>query len=171
LKAYSVNIAGLSNKIHHFEFEIGGKFFDLYGKDLIPDGIFTATVELNRHETFIEAEFVIKGVAKLVCDRSLEPFDFPIKTKHRIMFKFGDEDQEVTDEIMIINRDTVNLELGQYIYEFIGLAIPMKRLHPRFQDEERNDQSEGRIVYSSEDDNSNDDQNIDPRWEQLKKLK
>ena len=172
MKAYSVNIVGLSSRIHHFEFEIGPRFFDHYGKDLISDGSFLATVELNKHETFIEADFSITGTAKLTCDRSLEPFDYPVSTKHKIVFKFGDEDKEITDEIMIINRDTVNLELGQYIYEFIGLAIPMKKLHPRFRDESEEDESEGRIIYSSGEDTDNDDeQNIDPRWEQLKKLK
>jgi len=171
LKAYSVNIVGLGSKIHHFEFEIGSKFFNHYGEDLISEGSFTANIDLNKHETFIEAEFIIKGIAKLICDRSLEPFDLPVKTKHKIVFKFGDENKEVTDEIMIIHRDTVSLELGHYIYEFIALAIPMKKLHPRFQDEEEDDTSEGRIIYSSGDDNTNEQQTMDPRWEQLKKLK
>ena len=49
------------------------------------------------------------------------------------MFKYGDKDEEITDEIMIIHRDTATLELGQYIYEFIALAIPLKKLHPKFQ--------------------------------------
>jgi len=169
LKAYSINIVGLSSKIHHFDFEIGSKFFDQYGKDLVSEGSFTASVELNKHETFIEAEFDIKGSAKLICDRSLEPFDYPVSAKHKIVFKFGDEDKEVTDEIMIINRDTASLNVGQYIYEFISLAIPMKKLHPRFRDED--DESEGRIIYSSGDDTTEEQHDIDPRWEQLKKLK
>lgn len=171
LRAYSVNIVGLSNKLHHFEFEVGRAFFDHYGNDIVSDGSFTATIELNKHETFIEAEFWIHGVAKLICDRCLESFDYPVDTKHKIMFKFGDEDKEVTEEIMIINRDTVTLELGQYIYEFIALAIPMKRLHPRFQNED-DDDTEGRIIYTSGDEDEKDkNEAIDPRWEQLKKLK
>jgi uncharacterized protein len=169
LKAYSINIIGLSNKIHHFDFEIGSQFFDQYGKDLVSEGSFTADIELNKHETFIEAEFNIKGSATLICDRSLDSFDHPVKVRHKIVFKFGDEDKEVTDEIMIINRDTVSLNVGQYIYEFISLAIPMKKLHPRFKDED--DESDGRIIYSSEDDITEEQNDIDPRWEQLKKLK
>lgn len=128
-------------------------------------------VELNKHETFIEVDFKIKGVANLVCDRSLEPFDHPVKSNHKIVFKYGDEDREITDEIVMINRESVTLDLGQYIYEFIGLAIPMKKLHPKFKDEE-NEDSEGGIVYSSGDDKDDKkEEAIDPRWEQLKKLK
>ena len=128
LKAYRINIAGLTNKVHHFDFEAGSEFFRQYGTDLIQEGSFTIGVDLNKQETFLEADFRIEGVAKLICDRSLEPFDFPIKTHHKMVFKYGETDEELTDEIVVINRETVTLDLGQYIYEFIGLAVPMKKL-------------------------------------------
>jgi uncharacterized metal-binding protein YceD (DUF177 family) len=77
---------------------------------------------------------------------------------------------------MVIHRDTDSLELGQYIYEFIALEIPMKRLHPRYAGEPEDDDAEGRIIYSSgdpstENDSDTNNEDIDPRWEQLKKLK
>lgn len=168
--AYSVNIVGLSNKEHHFFYEFGSEFFRKYGTDLLAEGTFRADVLLNKHETFIEVEFKIKGIARLTCDRSLEPFDYPIETENKIVFKYGEEYQEMTDEIVVIPRDTASLELGQYIYEFISLAVPLKKLHPRFQDE--NDDVEGKIVYSSEaSDKKKDEEEIDPRWNILKKLK
>ncbi|MEK6780427.1 MAG: DUF177 domain-containing protein [Bacteroidota bacterium] len=171
MKAFSVNIIGLSYKAHPFEFELDGAFFEKYGKDLVSDGHFSANVVLDKHETFIEAKFKIKGEAKLICDRSLEPFDFPIDLDKQIMFKYGAEEMEVSDEIIIISRDRVSLELGQYIYEFILLSIPIKKLHPKFQNgEEDEDQGEGRIIYSSETKISKEE-GIDPRWEKLKKLK
>ena len=171
LKAISVNIVSLSIHVHHFDYEIGNEFFRHYGTDLISEGSFTVNVTLNKHETFIEAGFHINGTAKLVCDRSLEPFDYPLKSNHKVVFKYGNENQEISDEIVMIHRDTTSLELGQYIYEFIGLAIPIKKLHPKFQEEEEEeDDKEGKIIYSSSD-NNNEDDAIDPRWEMLKKLK
>jgi uncharacterized protein len=170
---YSVNIIGLSNKLHHFEYEIGEQFFSQYGTDLVSQGHFQVNVALDKHETFIEAEFVIKGIASLVCDRTLEPFDQPIEKKEKLLFKYGERDEEISDEIVMINRETTSLELGQYIYEFIALAVPMKKIHPRFNDEEY-DSEEGKIVYSSGKgiiDGGDDDETIDPRWNILKKLK
>jgi uncharacterized metal-binding protein YceD (DUF177 family) len=174
--AYSINIIGLSNKIHHFDYEFGDEFFRQYGTDLLSKGHFVVNVELNKHETFIEAGFKIKGTASLVCDRSLEPFDLPIEKEHRILFKYGNTDEEISDEIIMIHRDTATLELGQYIYEFIGLSIPMKKLHPKFREEEEqteDESSEGKIVYSSDDSSKDNDngEDIDPRWNILKKLK
>lgn len=168
-EAYTVNIIGLSNKVHHFNYEIGDDFFRLFGTDLISSGSFNVDVSLNKHETFIEATFAIRGKALLVCDRSLEAFDEPLETTRMIVFKFGEEDREISDEIMLIQRDTTSLKLGQFIYEFIGLALPMKRLHPRFRNEDESES--GGIVYSSDPDKPEDAGETDPRWEKLKKLK
>ena len=174
--AYGVHIIGLSNKVHQFEYEIGNEFFRQYGADLISEGRFRAEVVLNKHETFIEAEFKIKGTATLMCDRSLELFEYPLWTNKKILFKYGEADEEISDEIIMINRDKATLEVGQYIYEFIALSIPIKKLHPKFLTEEMNEDenSTGKIVYSSDGTNGDDkkgDDDIDPRWNILKKLK
>lgn len=167
MKAFGINIIGLSNKIHQFDSEFGDEFFRLYGSDLVSTGPFRADVTLNKHETFIEADFVVKGKVHLVCDRSLEPFEYPISIKRRIVFKFGDHDEEITDEIVMIHRDTATLDIGQYIYEFIGLSVPLRKLHPKFQNEEET--TEGGIIYTSG--GGSDEPESDPRWDILKKLK
>jgi len=170
---YRVNIVGLSNKVHHFEYDLGDEFLNLYGKDLLTAGSFVVNVALDKHETFLEADISIEGTAQLVCDRSLETFDQPVSTRGRMIFKYGETDEELSDEIVVIHRDTVSLDLGQYFYEFIGLALPMKRLHPRFQDEDTDE--DGKIVYSSDPNSGKDedtnDKPTDPRWDVLKKLK
>jgi uncharacterized protein len=174
LKAFKVNIIGLSNKVHHFDFEFGDEFFAQYGTDIVSKGSFKADVTLDKHETFIEAIFKVQGEAMLVCDRSLDPFKHPVKFEKKILFKYGEKTEELSDEIIMIARDSDSLELGQYIYEFIVLAIPMKKLHPRYQNENDAESAEGKIIYSSGRDSfdadSGDDE-IDPRWEKLKKLK
>lgn len=179
--AYRINIVGLTNRIHDFHYEIGEDFFREYGTDLVSSGKFVVDVALDKRETFLEANIHIVGTADLVCDRSLEPFEHQIDSTHKVVFKYGDRDEEITDEIMIINRDTAWLELGHFLYEFIALAIPLKRLHPRFQDEleEDDDGTTGKIVYTSGDPDSGNDKDdekdngddIDPRWNILKKLK
>jgi len=175
LRIFGVNIIGLSNKVHDFHYEFGDEFFKHYGTEVVAQGNFTADVTLDKHETFIEATFKIKGQAKVVCDRSLDPFEHPVKVGKKIVFKYGDQDQELSDEIIIIQRDTDTLELGQYIYEFIVLEIPIKKLHPRYQHEgDMDENAEGKIIYSSgngENTDSDSSDDIDPRWEKLKKLK
>ncbi|MGC4022456.1 MAG: DUF177 domain-containing protein [Cyclobacteriaceae bacterium] len=163
--SYSVNILGLSKNLHPFDFQLDGEFFKKYGQELVNDGKFVAHVTLDKRETFIEADFKIVGNAKLTCDRSLEEFDFPISIHRKVVFKFGEEAREISEDIYVIPSTQDKLELGQLMYEFISLQIPMKRLHPRFAGEESVDG----LVYSSS--KKEEEKPMDPRWEVLKKLK
>jgi uncharacterized protein len=173
LKDFSVNIIGLSQKAHHFSFILKDAFFRAYQNQLFTKGDFKAEVSLDKHETFIEALFKINGSAELICDRSLESFEFPVHLDEKIIFKYGDEEGELSEEIVVITRDRVTIDIGQYLFEFITLAIPMKRLHPRFSEsEEEENESEGKLVYTSSPlEGENDPEKpMDPRWEQLKKV-
>jgi hypothetical protein len=58
-------------------------------------------------------------------------------------------------------------DLAPYIRDFIGVAIPMKKLHPRFDEEESPD-----LIFQTQTSvETEDDNNTDPRWDALKKLK
>ena len=67
--------------------------------------------------------------------------------------------------------DTINI--AQHIYDFIGISLPMKKLHPRFRNEDIDE--DGLMVYTSvkEQESSEDlkEQEIDPRWAALGKLR
>lgn len=173
MKDFSVNIIGLSNKVHLFQFELKDDFFERYGKELFSKGDFDSEVSLDKRETFIEVDFKISGHAELICDRSLEPFDHHLNIDQRVIFKYGEEPKEVSDEIVIITRDQDSIDLGQFMYEFIVLSIPIKKLHPDLRNED-GDESDVRIVYSTSTENEQErkkEEDIDPRWEKLKKLK
>src|SRR5690554_646343 len=114
-----------------------------------------------------------------MCDRSLEYFDYPLKTTEKLLYKYGPEEQEINEEIYIITRDTPKIALAQLMYEFILLAIPAKKIHPDYKlemDEEDFDE-EGQLVYVSEEAPDEDNGSLppngdtDPRWEILKNLK
>ncbi len=167
-KDFSVNILGLSKNVHSFEFQLGEDFFKKYGTEMVTNGNFAATVVLDKEDTFINADFKIDGNASLICDKSLDEFDYPITISKKIVFKYGEEPKEVSEEIIIITHDQQKLDVGQLMYEFIVLEVPIKKLHPRFE-EEAEDETEGKIIYSSSSQVA--EEVIDPRWEMLKKLK
>ncbi|MDZ4714603.1 MAG: DUF177 domain-containing protein [Cytophagales bacterium] len=168
---YRVNIIGLSQNSHRFDFVIGDEFFKHYGTALLDSGRFNAEIDLDKRETLIEVKFHIHGEAHLECDRSLEPFDFPMHFTRTIMFKYSQEEKELSEEIVLISRERTSLDLGQYMYELINVQVPMKRLHPKFKDDEK-EVDEIRLVYSSPvDADKKEEDQIDPRWEVLKKLK
>ncbi len=177
LKEFNIEIFRLSDGKQSFEFELKDSFFASFEDSFLEKGDLKVKVILDKSERMILSEYFITGSVGLICDRSLEPFDYKIDTHQNLVFKFGDEFLELSEDVIMIPRDLQKLNLSQYIYEFIGLSIPMKKLHPKFLDEkEESNESETKLVYSSENGKkdtkgSNENEEIDPRWNALKDLK
>jgi uncharacterized metal-binding protein YceD (DUF177 family) len=177
LRAYDINIAGLENKRYEYDFVSGKAFFQILEQQLINDGNVETYLTLDKSETMIRLDFRIKGIVEQVCDRSLDPYDETVDTRQMLYLKFADRNEELTDEIELIERNTPTINVARYIFDFIALALPMKRLHPRFRDEDETDddeESEGKLIYSSgaagADDTNPESTAVDPRWEALRKL-
>lgn len=170
LSKYDIHIHGLEDKRYTFEFEGGDAFFEAFEQTLITKGSFNAIVKLNKNSSLVQLDFEITGSVELTCDRSLELFDEPIHIFERFIYKYGDRHEEITDEIEMIPYGTPTINIAQHIYDFIAVSIPMKRLHPRFRDEEIDE--EGLLLYSTDKETVEEkEQEIDPRWAALNKLR
>ena len=172
LSKYDINIQGLEEKVHTFEFEGDDKFFGAFEQSFIKKGHFKAIVKLNKNSALIQLDFDITANVELTCDRSLELFEEPISVKERYIYKFGDRHEEITDEIEMIPHGAATINIAQHIYDFICVSLPMKKLHPRFREEDIDE--EGLLVYTSEKEeptNEPKEQGIDPRWAALSKLR
>lgn len=177
---YSIDIYGLEDKPYEFDFELGASFFESLEQDLIERGEFKVHLLLDKSSTMLQLRFTIKGSVELICDRSLEPYTEEVDTEGVMILKFGDHDEELTEEISLINRNTTKISVAGYIFEFIALALPMKKIHPDLRttaDEEDSEEEFESLVYSSEsasaseDEEGENEEKIDPRWEALKKLR
>jgi uncharacterized protein len=176
LKQYEITLINLKNKDYHFDFTMDKAFFELFDYSLVENGNLKTNLVLSKSETMIQLFFHIEGTVELICDRSLENFDFPINLQEKMILKYGEHHEQIDDELEIITRQTNIINIAQYMYEFISIAIPMKKLHPKFQEEEWDDEEDSILIYSSEtdileEDSNIDEENIDPRWQALKKLK
>lgn len=175
---YNINIYGLEDKSYEFDYELGPEFFEEVPQELIQKGNFTVHLVLDKSSTMLQLRFTMKGSAELTCDRSLEVFDEPVDTEGKMILKFGDHDEDITEEISIINRNRTRINVAGYIFELIALALPMKKIHPdlreQYQGDDQEDDTE-MLVYSSEKrENENSEAangKVDPRWEALNKLK
>ncbi len=173
-RAFDIHIFKLANGEHDYQFEISDSFFELFENEMFSGGKLSASVSLQKSESMIQMIFKVEGIIGLTCDRSLDLFDQPISFENRMIFKFGDEEKELSEDVMVILKDTQTINIADLLFEFIGLETPMKKLHPRFQEEEESDE-EGTMVYSSTFDNptteEQQEEDVDPRWAALKDLK
>lgn len=182
LRKYEIQIQGLADGDHEFEYEVNEKFFAAFEQDLIEKGNFNVFLELNKSATMLQLEFDITGSVELTCDRSLDEFTQEISVNEPYIYKFGATRKVVAEDLEIIPFGVAEINISQLIFDLIALAVPVKRLHPRY-DEENEDQAG--YIYSSKEDrvskaSSNDEtelnlekteENIDPRWAVLKSLK
>ncbi|KAA9339577.1 DUF177 domain-containing protein [Hymenobacter busanensis] len=171
---YDLPIASLSEKTHDFGFDLDKAFFEQFDQTLIPDGKLLADVKLDKNDRRMVLDIHIHGTVQLICDRSLDEFDQPIDVQHQLLVRYGDHTEELDDDVLQITPDTQVLPLAQHLFDYIGLALPMKKLHPRFQNEEDdNPDSEVKLIYSSgtaTDDEDDDEDTSDPRWNALRNL-
>ena len=80
--------------------------------------------------------------------------------------KFGEEYDDSHEEVITIPLNDSAFNISQIIYEATMLSIPMKKISPNVthEDIELLEQFSPKIE-------ENDEHEVDPRWEALKKLK
>ena len=169
LKEYIIQFVGLKLGKHSFDYKIEKKFFSFFEYDEFNDANVDVAVVLNKKTTLLELLFTISGTVNVNCDLTNEPFDQVINNTYELIIKFGNEFNDENEEILIIPHGEYEINIAQYIYEFIVLSIPSKLIHPGVEDGtlksdilEKLEELRPKALK--------DNAEIDPRWNTLKKL-
>ena len=166
---FTIPFKGLKAGQHSFDFEIDSEFFEKFEESEIKEGNFSAIVEMDKRASHLDLLVKISGAALISCDRCLEMFSYPISCENRLIVKFGEDVCDDADTIILL-PDEYELDLRQQFYEFIHLALPIRRVH-------QTDEN-GKVGCNPEmikklnelliDEEKHND--TDPRWDELKKI-
>jgi uncharacterized protein len=165
---FTIPLSGLKEGRRTYTFEIGKGFFELFDGSEIKEGILTALVELDRRSSHIDLKFRITGKVRISCDKCLEFFMYPVDCENRLLVKLGKNWDENDPDMLTIPADEHELDIKQYIYEFIHLALPIQRIHPV--DKKGNSGCNREMLKKISEHSVNSHSDTDPRWEELKKL-
>jgi len=173
LKEFNIAFAGLKQGKHEFSFELDKEFFESFGFDEFNSSAAVATVELDKRSTLMDLFMKGSGSVNVNCDVSNEPFDLPVDASMDIVVKFGDQFNDDNEDILILPHGEYELNVAQYLYEMIVLSLPFKKTHPGLEDGSLESDVLDKLeeFKLSNSDTSDDEVEIDPRWEALKKLK
>jgi len=173
LKFTEIKLSGLKDGNHEFLFSLDSGFLEEFSRAFFDLPQLSVRVNLLTSETMIKADVKIEGKVELICDRSLDSFSHEMNESVTHFYKFGEEEKELSDELEIISKERVYIDLDQLIYDTVALSLPSKKLHPRFQLDNEDDETDGVIVYSSDlsGEETGPTETIDPIWEKLKDLK
>ena len=128
-KRYSVVCKGLADGVHEFGFTVGDAFFASCDNDELRGGECTAAFRLHKAGNTLVFDAAIEGRVITVCDRCLDDCAVPVKFEGTLTVRISDQTAEYDGETMWISPADDEIDLGQYIYESIVLAMPYRRVH------------------------------------------
>jgi uncharacterized protein len=171
LSQYTLPFSGLSEGKHQFDFSINDRFFAEFENSEVEKGELEIQVELEKRSTYLSLSFTISGVVELICDRCLENFIFPVKSNRKLLVKFSEKQVEDEAELIYLHPTAFEVEVAQFIYEFVILSLPIRRVHP---DGENGESLCDPVMIKKLEElryHSNTlDEPDDPRWNELRKI-
>ncbi|HEY0667827.1 MAG TPA: DUF177 domain-containing protein [Sphingobacteriaceae bacterium] len=172
LQQYHIPFTGLKFGKHQFDFEVDEAFFSEFEYSLVKNGALKISLEMDKQETMLILQFEISGQIFLNCDKCLADFPSDVNITERQIVKFSNDAnlEDNTDEIIILNRNEHEIDVSGLIYEYINLAVPFVS---RCDDEGNTPWCDNEMIRKLSDLSVKNEQedNVDPRWEALKKIK
>ena len=166
---YALRISGIGEGEHHFSFKLGQQFFASFGHPDVQDGTVQAEAILEKKHGFMAVHFTFNGRLEVECDRCLDPFMVEISSIQTVFVKPGDTPGELEDNVIMIGKDEHEIEVGQLMYEYIILSLPVQRVHPV--DSSGNTTCNPEMIKRLENlsaAESRTHEQSDPRWDALK---
>lgn len=166
-REYVINYGSLPFGEHEFEFHIDDAFFQRFENSLVQKGDIDVLVVVDKKELMMLLDFTMEGHVIVECDRCLEDLELPIEAYEELIVKFGETEETETEEVIVVSPKEYELDVSQFIYEYISLQIPMRNVH----DEEENGQTcDPEILKALEKLQPQQEETPpeDPRWNGLK---
>ncbi|NJO68670.1 MAG: DUF177 domain-containing protein [Bacteroidetes bacterium] len=165
---YVIAYKGLKDGLHLFDFKVDDKFFEAYENSEIEKAAVDIRITMNKKPSVLEFEFKLEGRVSVPCDRCLDLFALDIEYEAPLFIKFGEETHEETDELIVISEHDTEIDVSQFIYEFIHLSLPYRRIHP--EDKHGRPTCNEEMINRLKELSVNADKTeTDPRWNDLKK--
>ncbi|AWM13248.1 DUF177 domain-containing protein [Flavobacterium sp. NRK F10] len=170
IKEYLIPFSGLKIGKHQFDYQIDNSFFKHFNYDEFDAADIKVNIVLEKKSTMLELAFKHKGEVRVPCDLTSEYFNLPVKGKLKLIVKFGEEFNDENEELLILPHGEFQVDVSQYIYEMIVLSVPAKRVHPGVKDGTLQTDALQKLEQLAPKEEKKEKEDIDPRWENLKKL-
>lgn len=166
---YIIPFAGLKNGEHRFEYVIDDEFFK--GKDYseIQKSYIDTIVTLKKETHLLVFDIIMEGTINVMCDRCGDAFNFPVWGEQKLIVSLTNDKFE-DDDIVSLTFDSSEIDISQYLYEYVTLLLPQRRVHPEKEDGTSGCNPDTLKTLNKLSVNETKDK-TDPRWEALKTIK
>lgn len=132
-RRFEIAFVGLKPGVHEFEYEIDDKFFTEYQEQEFKNCTALVKMSLDKHNGFMLLKFEVGGKLEVQCDRCGNQLPFDLWDEFNMMVKMVENpnemnEQEEDPDVFYISKGESHINVGEWIYEFINLSIPMQRM-------------------------------------------
>jgi len=169
-----------------YEFVLDNLYFAHIDGTEVQKGKVNVALNVRKTSCAFELSFLTEGIVWVSCDRCLDDMELPVSSSDKIVVKFGREYAEEGDNLIVIPEEEGEINVAWFMYEFIALSIPMKHIHApgkcnkamttKLNKHLKKDASEDNDeLFDSDRENTvieeeEAEEQIDPRWNELKKI-
>jgi len=161
LSEYNIQFVGLKQGTHFYEFNVDNTFFGEFDCFDYDKATFKVELEFIKQSTMMRLNFKFSGEIIVPCDRCLDEVEIPVNGEEDLVIKFGQKRFEETDEILVLPENEFEINIASYIYEYISVHVPSKRVHPE-------SECNKDVIEKLKSKEENKEIEIDPRWSGLK---
>ena len=131
---FIIPLSGLATGRNEFSWHVGKEFFEGFENTEVLDAELSISVSVEKSGQYLGVDDLIEGEVTVECDRCLDDLVLPVDVEVLLSVKFGDEEsadtpEEGDRELVFVPEDDAELDLGQIIYDYVCVSLPMQRHH------------------------------------------
>jgi len=167
---YLISFTGLKNGEHKYDYVIDNAFFKQREYSEIQQAHIDVKVTLTKETNLLVFDIKMGGTINVMCDRCGDYFDFPVWGENKLVVSLTNDRFENEVDILSIPIDSSEIDISQYLYEYVSVLLPQRRIHPDKEDGTSGCNADTLKILNTLSEKKEENK-IDPRWEALKKIK
>lgn len=128
MKAFSIPFSSLKDGSHEFAFNVTDSFFEAFPFSEIKKGNVKIDVTMVKSFHIMTLNIKMKGEVEQVCDRCGNDYRQPIEGERILVVHLNADSFEDEDDLISLPESVHALDLSQYLYEYISLLVPSRRV-------------------------------------------
>ena len=164
---YLIQFAGLRNGEHAFDYVIDDSFFKQREYSEVQHAHIVTHVTLRKETHLLVFDIKMEGTINVMCDRCGDYFDLPVIGENKLIVSLTNDRFENETDIVSIPIDSSEIDISQYLYEYVSMLLPQRRVHPDKENGESGCNPEALKMLNKLSEEKQK-KRINPIWEELK---
>ena len=128
-KDYVIPFKGYKTGVHELEFPIDDALLESVGDEEMIGAEAVAKVTMTKGASLLTLDVTVSGEVTVECDRCLDPLRLPVEIEDTLVVKFSEDEEGFDGEVMWLNPADAELDMREWLYETVLLALPYQRVH------------------------------------------